>query len=78
MTARQEPYDLNAQIRAVAREVRLRESVYPGWINRGRMTADQAAREISAMRAVLTTLERLRAQSQQSDLFSPTHAKESP
>ncbi len=51
---------LAQQIACVARELRIRESVYPKWVKAGRMKLDDTEREIAAMKAVLETLERLR------------------
>jgi hypothetical protein len=44
------------EIAAVKREIAMRERVYPGWIQRGKMTEVKAAREIRVMRAVLKRL----------------------
>ena len=52
--------DLKQQIDCVAREIHMREKVYPDWIKRGRMKQEQADYQIKAMRAVLATLEGLR------------------
>ncbi len=47
---------LRDQVEAVAREIKMRERVYPRWIEAGRMTPVKAAAEIAAMQAVLATL----------------------
>lgn len=48
-----------AQAEAARREVRLRERVYPRWVEGGRLTAKKAALEISLMMTIAETLERL-------------------
>jgi hypothetical protein len=40
-------------LHCVIREVRLRERVYPSWINQGRIKLDEAERQIAMMRAVM-------------------------
>lgn len=52
---------LEQQIECIERELRMREQVYPRRIEAGRMTRDQADRELLCMRAVLDTLRRLLA-----------------
>lgn len=47
---------LSDQIACIKREIAMRERVYPGWIERGRMKPVQAALEIRRMRAVLKRL----------------------
>ncbi len=47
------------QIDCVKREIGMRERVYPTWVQRRRMSQEQADRELSRMRAVLRTLEAL-------------------
>jgi hypothetical protein len=43
----------NAELRKCAeRELRLRKQVYPGRVERGRMTAQQALRELLMMEAI--------------------------
>jgi hypothetical protein len=49
------------QIKCVVREVGKRVEFYPRWIDAGRMTKQQADREIALMRAVLATLRRVDA-----------------
>ena len=51
---------LDQQIISVKREIRMREHVYPKWVNAGKMELDNAEHEIAAMKAVLETLERAR------------------
>lgn len=48
------------QIKAVAREIALRERVYPKWIAQKKMGEEMADREIKLMHAVLATLMELR------------------
>ena len=45
------------QLDCVKREIKMRERVYPRWVEAGRMTQDKADRELEAMRAVGKTLE---------------------
>lgn len=52
---------LSDQIAAVRREIGMRKNVYPRWILNGKMPAAKAASEMSAMEAVLATLEELDA-----------------
>lgn len=47
------------QIRAVGREIAMRERVYPRFVDAGRMQQAAADRELGAMRAVLRTLLKL-------------------
>jgi hypothetical protein len=51
---------LAAQIACVAREVKMRERVYPRRVGSGHMSQGQADRELAAMQSVLATLEGLR------------------
>ena len=48
------------QISCVEREIRMREKVYPKWVEQGRMKQDKADREIETMKEVLNTLTKLR------------------
>lgn len=50
------PFTIQDMIKSVARELRLRESVYPAAIARGKMTPEYAEREIGCMKAVLENL----------------------
>jgi len=52
---------LQQQIDAVAREIRMRESVYPRWVAAKKMSQDKADHEIAAMKAVAATLMGLQA-----------------
>jgi hypothetical protein len=47
---------LDDQVACVRRELGLRQRLYPRWVADGKMTADQAAKEINAMKAVLDTV----------------------
>ena len=51
--------DLRMQIACVKRELRMRGKVYPRWLERDKMKPDTATYELNAMKAVLTTLEKL-------------------
>ena len=53
---------IEEQIASVEREIRMRESAYPRWIEQRRMTVKTAEHEIACMRAVLATLQRLAAE----------------
>lgn len=48
---------LDAQIKAVQREIRYREFVYPRRVANGKMSAADADYQLEVMKAVLTTLE---------------------
>lgn len=56
------PVPLDRQIAAVRREVGMRKRVYPSFIQKGKMSAEEADRQIEAMEAVQRTLEGLKAQ----------------
>jgi len=62
---------LDEQIAEVKREVAMRERVYAGWVLNGRMKLEDSQRQIRRMRAVLTTLEKLRAdqRAEQPEMF---------
>lgn len=49
------------QIASVEREIRMRERVYPRWVEQRRMTVKTAEHELACMRAVLATLQELAA-----------------
>lgn len=53
---------LDEQIASVRREISMRERVYPRWVESKRLAQQKADAETNAMRAVLATLEGLRAQ----------------
>jgi hypothetical protein len=50
------------QIASVEREIRMRERVYPRWVEQRRMMEKTAEHEIACMRAVLTSLQRIAAE----------------
>ena len=52
---------IEEQIASVEREIRMRESAYPRWVEQRRMTVKTAEHEIACMQAVLATLRRLEA-----------------
>lgn len=56
-----EPVSLADQITCVRREIAMRARVYPRWVALKRMTREDANEEIARMKAVLATLEGLRA-----------------
>lgn len=49
------------QIRCAKRELAMRERVYPSWVRKERMKMADAQHEVAAMRAIVTTLEHVRA-----------------
>ena len=53
-------WDIDAQIKCVEREVRMREHVYPHRVALKKMGQELADREISMMKAVLESLLRLK------------------
>jgi hypothetical protein len=57
------------QLAAVEREIRLRQRVYPRWVETSRMTQVKADQELAAMRAVAETLRALVPASAQGGLF---------
>ena len=50
------------QVACVAREIKMRERVYPRWVAAEKMTQAKADAELAAMRAVLETLRTLDAE----------------
>jgi len=50
---------IEEQIASVEREIRMRESAYPRWVEQRRMTVKTAEHEIACMQAVLATLRRV-------------------
>jgi polyhydroxyalkanoate synthesis regulator phasin len=52
---------IERQIACVRREIGMRKRVYPGWVQRGKMTQEEADRQIEVMEAVQATLETLQA-----------------
>ena len=53
-------YGIEQQIASVEREIKLRIRVYPRLIDKGKITALTAEREIATMRAVLETLQQVK------------------
>lgn len=47
---------IEQQIKCVAREIKMRESVYPKWVASHKMSQDAADNQIACMKAVLETL----------------------
>lgn len=56
------------------REVRLRENVFPGWVQRGKLTADKAAHELDCMRGIVAKLERILELEELSASWQPSGA----
>lgn len=50
---------LSDQIKSAKRELALRRSAYPKWVQSGRMKRETAAYEISCMEAIVASLEAL-------------------
>ena len=50
------PSAIEQQIACVEREIRMRERVYPRWVQNGKMSHDFARHELETMQAVLETL----------------------
>lgn len=50
------PVTLDEQLREVRREIALRERVYPGWIEKGKVSQMKADRHLFLMRAVGDTI----------------------
>lgn len=53
------PIPLADQLRCAKRELHMRLRVYPRWVESGRMSLDDAGREIATMRAIVDTLAQL-------------------
>ena len=51
--------DIEQQIKCVEREIGMRESVYPRWVNSKKMSGSKAQYEIEAMKQVKQSLEAL-------------------
>jgi GH15 family glucan-1,4-alpha-glucosidase len=52
---------LATQIESAKRELAMRRSAYPKWVQNGRLTQGKADHEIAAMQAIIATLEALQA-----------------
>lgn len=53
-------FTLEDQIKCAEREVRMRERVYPRWVDQHKMTQANADREIATMKAIVRTLTSLK------------------
>ena len=62
---------LEDQIKCVAREIALRKSCYPKWVQSRRMTEKLADWELDAMRAVMQTLKAAYAEKLLQDEHEP-------
>ena len=63
---------LEEQIAEAQRELALRRRCYPGWVKAGKLTHEDAYRQLAAMAAIvdsLKTLERLEVEQRQLSLF---------
>jgi hypothetical protein len=63
---------LAEQIAEAQRELALRRRCYPGWVKAGKLTHEDAYRQLAAMAAIvdsLKTLERLEVEQRQLSLF---------
>lgn len=52
------PISIPEMLACAMRELRLRQNVYPRWVEGGRMTAEKAAYEIECIEAIVAQLER--------------------
>ncbi len=52
---------IDAQLACAARELRMRQNVYPKWVAAGRMKQEAADREIATMQAIIDTLNAVKA-----------------
>lgn len=52
---------IDEQIACAKRELAMRQRVYPSFVDRKKMTPDKAGHEIEAMRAIIKTLETIKA-----------------
>lgn len=53
-----EPIPISDQIACLEREIRIRERVYPRWVDKGKLTQKAADLELWRMRAAVVTLQR--------------------
>lgn len=51
---------LSDQLACARRELALRRSVYPKWIDSGRLSRDKAAHEIECMESIVASIEKLK------------------
>jgi hypothetical protein len=64
---------LAEQIAEAQRELALRRRCYPGWVKAGKLTQEDASRQLATMAAIvdsLKTLERLEVEQRQLSLFA--------
>ena len=54
-------FPISMQIQEVQREIAMRERVYPAWVGKGKMKQSTADQHMNLMRAVLRTLEQVKA-----------------
>lgn len=57
------PVSVRDMVACLGREVRMRESAYPKWVQAGRMSAAEASGELSRMRAALNLVAAIEAPS---------------
>jgi hypothetical protein len=60
---------LAEQIAEARRELAMRRQCYPGWIKRGRLSMEDANRQLLAMQEIMRTLMRLDVEQRQLSLF---------
>jgi hypothetical protein len=61
---------LAEQIAEAQRELALRRRCYPGWVKAGKLTHEDASRQLAAMAAIVHTLQRLDVEQRQLSLFT--------
>jgi hypothetical protein len=61
---------LEEQIAEAQRELALRRRCYPGWVKTGKLTHEDANRQLLAMSEIVRTLERLEVEQRQLSLFA--------
>jgi hypothetical protein len=54
-------YSLDRKVDCIRRELKMRRSVYPRWVDSGRLTQIQADEEIAVMAEILADLEKAAA-----------------
>ncbi len=55
---------ITVQVQCVERELNMRKTLYPRWVESGKMSQQKAKREIDAMQATLETLKTLEPKQQ--------------
>ena len=63
---------LEEQIAEAERELALRRKLYPGWVEAGRLTEEQARYQLRCQWAIATTLRKLEVEQRQLSLFGDT------